>query len=93
MGHDGRRGDAVIAPVARVLGAVVSWLFRKVVPAAIEEIAEEVADRQSARPPPLPDRYSEMPMPLSAKNVELQREQARRAARAFPPKPPPRKPR
>ncbi len=71
-------------PLGRVLGAVVGWLVRKVVPAAIEEIAEEVKDRNSARPPPLPDRYSEAPVPLSAKHVEWQREQARRAARAFP---------
>ncbi len=71
-------------PLGRVLGSVVGWLVRKVLPAAIEEIAEEVTDRNSARPPPLPDRYSEVPMPLTSRDVERQRALAKSAARAFP---------
>jgi len=80
----------VIGPIVRGLVALIGWIRTGTEAAvAIEEIAEEVTGH-SARPPPLPDRYSEAPVPLTAKDVERQRDLARKAARAFP-GPPPRK--
>ncbi len=94
-----------LPPLRSILGLVraLGGLFRRGKgPGAADlvelaELAVEVTEdltglTTSERPPPLPERYSEAPVPLSAKDVERQREQARRAARAFPTQPLPAQP-
>lgn len=64
--------------------ATRAWLnFGERAALVFEEVTEDL--RASELPPPLPDRYSEAPVPLSAKDVERQRALAKQAARAGPP--------